>query len=447
MKDLMENWNKFLEEDKLGSEVSNAAQATLDKATKLQKISNEQIEEMVRQELEEKCWPGYQRVPGTEKGAPGSCEKKNEEKQIEEGEICDAGISYVLRTDPGGKDIHRGNEDTDGDGEKEIKNWSARAAQIASKYCKDPDYGKGRGKDAKDEQLTNEGDLAAWGNKEKDGGEEWVHSDGTPCGGGDKDGSQSRCKPKAKWKTMTKGEKAADNAKKKAGTKAGKQYVPATKKGKVTKSYTKRDESISLTEDQIERIVEDIFVAVSLPAMSEGLKYHIENKIPLSDSIYRLGSEQYFNLYNEARKLASEGKYQFNEEDSAFLQESDIGEFAMLEGEMVPLDFPMYIMTEEEYEIAEKKKKEKGPIGKPMKNSGSGKKYKVYVRDKKTGNVKTLTYGDSKGGLKGNWNDPEARASFAARHDCENKTDRTKAGYWACRAHKHFGTNVPGRFW
>ena len=245
VKDFTEHPVKEESKDKYGSEVSDKAQATLDKATKLQKISNEQIEEMVRQELEEKCWPGYQRVPGTEKGAPGSCEKKNEEKQIEEGEICDAGISYVLRTDPGGKDIHRGDEDTDGDGEKEIKNWSARAAQIASKYCKDPDYGKGRGKDAKDEQLTNEGDLAAWGKKEKDGGEEWVHSDGTPCGGGDKDGSQSRCKPAAKWKTMTKGEKAADNAKKKAGTKAGKQYVPATK----------RDKSLQLTEGHIEETV------------------------------------------------------------------------------------------------------------------------------------------------------------------------------------------------
>ena len=90
---------------------------------------------------------------------------------------------------------------------------------------------------------------------------------------------------------------------------------------------------------------------------------------------------------------------------------------------------------------------DKKPIGKPMKNSGGGKKYKVYVRDPKTGNVKTITYGDSKGGLKGNWNNAEARKSFASRHQCEKKKDRTKAGYWACRAHKDFGKNVPGRFW
>ena len=55
------------------------------------------------------------------------------------GKICDAGIKYVMRTDPGGKDIKRGDDDKDGDGENELENWSARAAQIASNYCKNPD--------------------------------------------------------------------------------------------------------------------------------------------------------------------------------------------------------------------------------------------------------------------------------------------------------------------
>ena len=30
-------------------------------------------------------------------------------------------------------------------------------------------------------------------------------------------------------------------------------------------------------------------------------------------------------------------------------------------------------------------------------------------------------------------NDPEARKSFAARHKCDTKKDKTKPGYWACR--------------
>ncbi len=137
-------------------------------------------------------------------------------------EICTAGLKFVVNSDsPGIKDV----KCEDG----VLKNWSARAAQIASKYCKDDNYGRGK----KDESLE-EGDLQKWAD------EKWTHSDGTPCGDGREDGSVERCKPKAKWAKMDKGEKAADNAKKRAGTKKGKQNVAATKKGKVTKSYTKR---------------------------------------------------------------------------------------------------------------------------------------------------------------------------------------------------------------
>ena len=137
-------------------------------------------------------------------------------------EICTPGLKFVVNSDsPGIKDV----KCEDG----VLKNWSARAAQIASKYCKDDNYGRGK----KDESLE-EGDLQKWAD------EKWTHSDGTPCGDGRDDGSVERCKPKAKWAKMDKGEKAADNAKKRAGTKKGKQNVAATKKGKVTKSYTKR---------------------------------------------------------------------------------------------------------------------------------------------------------------------------------------------------------------
>ena len=168
-----------------------------------------------------------------------------------------------------------------------------------------------------------------------------------------------------------------------------------------------------------------------------GLMHHWENKIPLTENIYRVGSECYFNVIKQGRQYYREGLYiTTNKEEIELFENSNLGEWAMFEGEEVPLDFPMYI-----------EEKKDPPIGKPMKNSGGGKKYKVYVRNPKTGNVKTITYGDSKGGLKGNWNSAEARASFASRHQCAKKKDRTKAGYWACRAHKDFGKNVPGRFW
>jgi hypothetical protein len=179
----------------------------------------------------------------------------------------------------------------------------------------------------------------------------------------------------------------------------------------------------------------------------EGLEYHINSKTPLTENVYRIGSDSYFDLIKEARVQYKKGIYTpLNEEEREML-ESDLGEWGLFEGERVPLDFPMHEETLEEAKKKKKKKKKKDPpIGKPMKNSGGGKKYKVYVRSK-SGRIKKISYGDSKGGLKGNWNSAEARKSFASRHKCAEKKDRTKAGYWACRAHKDFGTNVPGRFW
>lgn len=197
----------------------------------------------------------------------------------------------------------------------------------------------------------------------------------------------------------------------------------------------------------LRQIIKEEYKAV-INERKEMISYHVDNKVPFSENVYRIGSDNYFTVIREARRLYKAGELQaLNEEDQDLFENSDLGEWAMFGGERVPLDFPMYVETLEERKKKKKKKKKDPPIGKPMKNSGSGKKYKVFVRNKKTGRIKKITYGDSKGGLKGNWNNAEARSSFAKRHKCAEKKDRTKPGYWACRAHKDFGTNVPGRFW
>lgn len=76
-------------------------------------------------------------------------------------------------------------------------------------------------------------------------------------------------------------------------------------------------------------------------------------------------------------------------------------------------------------------KKENKPLNKPMRDSSGGKAYKVYVRDPKTKNIKTIRFGS--GGLRAKIDNPEARKAFAARHKCSEKTDRTKPSYWSCR--------------
>jgi len=80
------------------------------------------------------------------------------------------------------------------------------------------------------------------------------------------------------------------------------------------------------------------------------------------------------------------------------------------------------------------------PLGKPMR--GDVKKFKVYVRDPKTGNIKKVNFGH--GGksarrmgqktMRIKKSNPARRKSFRARHHCDNPGPRTKARYWSCRA-------------
>ena len=75
-------------------------------------------------------------------------------------------------------------------------------------------------------------------------------------------------------------------------------------------------------------------------------------------------------------------------------------------------------------------------LGKPM--QGDVKKFKVYVKDPKTGNVKKVNFGHGGSSVKGKSmkirkNNPKARKSFRARHNCDNPGPRTKARYWSCR--------------
>lgn len=68
-------------------------------------------------------------------------------------------------------------------------------------------------------------------------------------------------------------------------------------------------------------------------------------------------------------------------------------------------------------------------LGKPMR--GDVKKFKVYVKDPKTGNTKKVNFGDPD--MKIKKSNPARRRSFRARHNCDNPGPRTKARYWSCR--------------
>jgi hypothetical protein len=314
--------------------------------------------------------------------------------------------------------------------------------------------------------------------------------------------------------------------------------------------------------------------------LSEGLQYHIDKKIPLFETVYRIGSEKHLSLIKEARKMYSRNIIDLCEDDEALIK-THLGEFALYEGESVPLDLPMlseqmdiyddiansefgmdydqlgsnekewvrdeidnmemreskyekeetiqqtidrlkariedpndggnvpflvqkikdlekslseatvdynfskeelirvikqlkrgasteigmikafekalgreltddeirgFKLNEAELDEAEFKGKDV-PLNKPKR--GGSKAYYVYVRDPKTKKIKKVSFGS--GGLRAKIKNKEARNAFAARHNCKNKKDRTKAGYWSCNLPRYaqalgLGANM-NTFW
>ena len=160
--------------------------------------------------------------------------------------------------------------------------------------------------------------------------------------------------------------------------------------------------------------------------LSEGLQYHVDNNIPLTENIYRPSSVKYFELFKEAKEILKAGKIELNEEEAKMLNNTDLGEFGIYEGIKVPLDFPM---SHEQLTEAKAAKKKQPVLNKPKR--GGSKKFYVFVR-KPGGGIKKISFGDTTG-LKAKINDPKARKSFAARHKCAQAKDKTTAGYWSCR--------------
>jgi hypothetical protein len=184
--------------------------------------------------------------------------------------------------------------------------------------------------------------------------------------------------------------------------------------------------------------------------LSEGLRHHIQEGQMLIHNIYRPLSSNYFALFREARELYNIGALSVVEDDAELL-ESNIGEYGMYNGIRVPLDYPIsldeLIELYESQEIDEAEfKGKKVSIGKPKR--GGSKKFYVYVKD--GDKIKKVSFGDTTG-LSAKLNNSKARQAFAARHDCKNKKDRTKASYWSCRLPRYakllgFKTTFSG-FW
>jgi len=185
-----------------------------------------------------------------------------------------------------------------------------------------------------------------------------------------------------------------------------------------------------IIKEQLEKQLNKSLILKENVEISEALQYHIDNEMTLTENVFRVYSEGYFNLVNEVRDLWSEGKIDLNEEDTLMV-ESDLGKKVKIGKNYIYLDAPYIHETETEEDILREAKVhgKNVKLGKPFRTPGGPKKFAVYVKSK-TGGVKKVTFGDPNLRVKNS--NKKAAKSFRARHKCSQKTDRTTAGYWSC---------------
>ena len=150
--------------------------------------------------------------------------------------------------------------------------------------------------------------------------------------------------------------------------------------------------------------------------VSEGLRYHVENGLDLTDTVYRLGSDAHSALWEEAKQYWDEGNIILKGKSAWMAKNLEVGKKAVYKDRKsgrtreVKLDSP---------------------------ERGGNKKFVVYRNSGRTDEegrivAKKIEWGDPNLTVKND--DPGASASFWARHHCDSreKMDPDKAGFWAC---------------
>jgi predicted RNA-binding Zn-ribbon protein involved in translation (DUF1610 family) len=230
--------------------------------------------------------------------------------------------------------------------------------------------------------------------------EDWVRIDTAgnitgPCGTMKKGNATTRCLPRAKANSLTKAERAATSKKKAA---SDKQFVPNTKKAKV---------KINEIEDS------------TIECEKCGWRWKLSEG----------GEDPYI-----CHKCNFDNSYKYNNDLDEYdvENEQDVKEFVqfMREYQQQLSEADCDCLLEAKYQGRTV------PLGKPM--QGDSKKFKVYVKNPKTGKVVKVNFGFGGTSAKGKRmsikkNNPVRRKAFRARHNCDNPGPRTKARYWSCR--------------
>ena len=256
-----------------------------------------------------------------------------------------------------------------------------------------------------------------------------------PCGTSGKTRGYAKCVPASKARSMSKKEKeSATRRKRAAQNKAGRGGTSSTRGGgkKPIRVKTKAESVMNISKDKLtEMILEEYSNVLSENNMmteeqfdeAAGKKdacYHkVKARYDVWPSAYASGA------LVKCRKVGAKNWGKSKKKES--IEEYDVV------NEQDYKDFTNYMrenygtMDESQLEEAEYQGR-KVKLGKP--SQGDTKKFKVYVKNPK-GNVVKVNFGQK--GMNIKKDNPGARKSFRARHNCDNPGPRHKARYWSCR--------------
>ena len=195
------------------------------------------------------------------------------------------------------------------------------------------------------------------------------------------------------------------------------------------------DDLRELIKEVLEEQLDKSLILKENVDVSDELKYHIDNNMTLTNNVFKVYSESYFNLVNEVRELWNDNKIELNEDD-ALMVESDLGKKVKIGKRLIYLDAPYIHETETEEDILRESKLHGKDVqlNKPHRTPGGPKKFAVYVKSKTDG-VKKVTFGDSN--LKNKTTNKKDTKSFRTLNKCSQKTDKTTAGYWSCNVGRY----------
>jgi hypothetical protein len=137
------------------------------------------------------------------------------------------------------------------------------------------------------------------------------------------------------------------------------------------------------------------------------------------------------DAYRRADQDIAKGSedYYIEEEGKAFTDFDEL-DFAFARLDFVKIDAS--IDSSEDIEDIDYTEAEKKTLNKPFRlPSGSSKKFGVYVKNPKTGNIIMVKFGDPNMEIKRD--DPDRRRNFRARHNCDTAKDKTTPRYWSCK--------------